>query len=152
MIIDSRCLISSPVCCAWEPSLPQKLKAISRSCSLTLQKEEHTLSLKYKPAEEEDSVIPTRIAPCAVVVCPGAVESPITRVLDSKIDVLLGPPRKIQNVPVAMRTSVGAAKNGSLRVKQRVRRPRNVKQANCPRQFRTVVVLDIALHRVEMVA
>src|SRR5207302_3419642 len=72
-----------------------------------------TLS-KNESHQQISGIVSCGIASGAVVIGSSAIESRIGSVLDREIDVLLRPPRKIEQVSIALRTAIRAARNRSL--------------------------------------
>src|SRR5580700_6293616 len=62
------------------------------------------------------------------------------------------PPRKVENVPSACRTSIPAARDRARGKERRVRCSGCVEKAACTRKMCAEMILDVPLHSVEMVA
>src|SRR5437870_3521181 len=110
-----------------------------------------TLS-KNEPHQQISGIVSCGIASGAVVIGSSAIESRIPSVLDREIDVLLRPPRKIEQVSIALRTAIRAARNRSLGKQQWVGRSGHIKVADRARKTRAEMIFNISLHSVEVVA
>src|SRR3989454_288871 len=110
-----------------------------------------TLS-KNEPHQQISGIVSCGIASGAVVIGSSAIESRIGSVLDREIDVLLRPPRKIEQVSIALRTAIRAARNRSLGKQQWVGRSGHIKVADRARKTRAEMIFNISLHSVEVVA
>ena len=100
---------------------------------------------KYKPREKISRVVGSSISACAVVVCAGTVELPVAGILNRKINVLLRPPGKIQDVPFACRTSVGTAGDWSLSEQEWIGSAADVKKADRSGKARAEVIFGVGL-------
>src|ERR1700730_438608 len=95
--------------------------------------------------DQVDRIVSRRFPSRTVIVDSGAIESEVARVLHRKIDVLLGPPRSIQNVAITLRASVSGSRNCGLSKQQWVSGSGYVKQSSCPGKFSTEMVFDVCL-------
>src|ERR1019366_3501955 len=104
-----------------------------------------------EPCDHVNGVICAGIASRSIIVCTGAIETVISRVLKSKVDVLDRPPRDVRYIASAPRVAlVGAVTHGVRRIEQGIGCSRDAEQSASEGVTIAEVILRVRLQGVEM--